>query len=288
MNNSNNLISNPELKSVIKEAIIEHPKISIITVVYNNVSLIEETILSVINQSYSDLEYIIIDGGSTDGTVNIIEKYNDKIDFWISEPDKGLYFAMNKGLNIAKGKWVNFMNSGDSFYSLTTIEDIFSRNFNTGVVYGDVIFSFNGKNDVYVKAKSLKYFWKGMQFVHQASFVSTDLMKKYPFDTKYRIIADYNSLYQIFLLGYDFQYVGLPVCKFLAGGFSDNNPVAIAECQKMIFSIHRSFYVRIFYYFRYVECSIKFYFAKSIGQTKYAFMRRVKRKLLDIILIPQK
>ena len=87
--------------------------ISVVTVSYNAVSTIEQTILSVINQTYPHIEYIIIDGGSTDGTVDVIKKYADKITYWVSEPDKGIYDAMNKGLRRVRGDWCVFMNSGD-------------------------------------------------------------------------------------------------------------------------------------------------------------------------------
>ena len=93
---------------------MNRPTISIITVSYNSKNVIEETILSVINQTYEKIEYIIIDGGSTDGTIDIIKKYENQITHWISEPDFGIYDAMNKGIGLANGNWVNFMNCGDT------------------------------------------------------------------------------------------------------------------------------------------------------------------------------
>ena len=94
--------------------------ITVVTVVLNGEKDFERTILSVINQSYKNIEYIVIDGGSTDGTLDIIERYKDKIDYVIIEKDRGIYDAMNKGINIASGDWINFMNSGDIFYDKNT------------------------------------------------------------------------------------------------------------------------------------------------------------------------
>ena len=110
------------------------PLISVITVSYNAVTTIEQTILSVINQTYSNIEYIIIDGGSTDGTVDIIRKYADRIAYWVSEPDKGIYDAMNKGTKKANGEYIAFLNS-DDWYELDAVSII--------AQFAD------GKNDLY-------------------------------------------------------------------------------------------------------------------------------------------
>ncbi|MCI5136399.1 MAG: glycosyltransferase [Candidatus Electrothrix sp. AW2] len=95
----------------------DKPLITVITVVFNGVQRLEETILSVIGQTYDNVEYIIIDGGSTDGTLDIIRKYEHAIDYWVSEKDRGIYDAMNKGIDLTTGEWMNFMNAGDSFFS---------------------------------------------------------------------------------------------------------------------------------------------------------------------------
>ena len=113
--------------------------ISVVTVSYNAVATIEQTILSVVNQTYPHIEYIIIDGGSTDGTVDVIKKYADRIAYWVSEPDKGIYDAMNKGIKVATGEWINFMNCGDSFYSVSVLSDVFKDKSckENDVIYGN-------------------------------------------------------------------------------------------------------------------------------------------------------
>ncbi len=115
------------------------PKVSIVTVVFNDVKHIEGTILSVTRQNYPNLEYIVIDGGSTDGTVDVIKKYADKIAYWVSEPDKGVYDAMNKGIKMATGEWLNFMNVGDRFADENVLSKIFCRNYSENVqfIYSD-------------------------------------------------------------------------------------------------------------------------------------------------------
>ena len=111
-------------------------KYSIITINYNNKDGLEKTILSVINQTCQDFEYIIIDGGSTDGSVDVIKKYADRIDYWVSEPDKGIYNAMNKGIIKAKGEYLNFMNSGDCFYDNEVLSNVYQNGMCSEMIVG--------------------------------------------------------------------------------------------------------------------------------------------------------
>lgn len=116
-------------------------KISVITINYNNHDGLKKTIQSVVSQSYNDIEYIIIDGGSTDGSVDLIKEYNDKIDYWISETDNGCYHAMNKGVKVASGEYVIFMNSGDYFYADDIIEYFVNSNPSEDVLCGNTYLS---------------------------------------------------------------------------------------------------------------------------------------------------
>lgn len=126
------------------------PLISIITISYNSCLTIEDTILSVINQTYPHIEYIVIDGGSKDGTVDIIKRYENKISYWISEPDKGIYYAMNKGIAATTGEWINFINCGDSFYDKNVIARLFKDSIgeNYSVVYGNTVFQYSDHTEI--------------------------------------------------------------------------------------------------------------------------------------------
>ena len=150
------------------------PKISVVTVSYNAVTTIEETILSVVNQTYKNIEYIIIDGGSTDGTVDIIKKYADRIDYWVSEPDKGIYDAMNKGIVKSTGEWIHFLNAGDVYLNTHILEDCI-RCFNekkvkADVLYGDVICKFDFGN-LLLKPGALSDFESYFAISHRATVV---------------------------------------------------------------------------------------------------------------------
>lgn len=210
------------------------PLITIITVCYNASSTIEQTILSVINQTYSNIEYIIIDGNSTDGTVDTIKKYENKISHWISEPDKGIYDAMNKGIKSATGEWINFMNSGDTFYSNTILNEIFLNSvFSCDVIYGNTNYIYSNGNVIKKAGKitSKKY----MPFTHQSSFVKTSLLKSFGFDCQYKICADRNFFYQLYLNKKKFKQIDYIISNYEAeeGISSINTNILYLEIGKI-------------------------------------------------------
>ena len=205
---------------------MNNPLISVITVSYNAVATIEETILSVINQTYSNIEYIIIDGGSTDGTVDIIKKYEDKIAYWVSEPDGGIYYAMNKGINVATGEWVHFRNCGDYFFDNQTLEKVFSvpvKN-ETIILHGDcrVIYS-DGYKD---RQPPLLYrsYKKGMPIYHPSTFVRSEYHKQHPFNLKYKSSSDYEFVYRSMENNVEIEYRSMIISIYNAvEGFSVTN-----------------------------------------------------------------
>ncbi|MDD4646035.1 MAG: glycosyltransferase family 2 protein [Bacteroidales bacterium] len=172
------------------------PVVSIITVVYNGLSLIEKTIQSVIGQRYPNIEYIVIDGHSTDGTPEVIKVYEEQISYWISEPDQGIYDAMNKGLAAATGDFVWFMNAGDLIYSDDTLEKVFLGSRGGLIYYGDTMVVDSGYREVGLRrlrppeTLTWKSFRKGMLVCHQAILVSREIAE--PFDPQYRHSADFD------------------------------------------------------------------------------------------------
>lgn len=222
--------------------------ISIVTVSYNAVLTIEQTILSVINQTYPNVEYIIIDGGSTDGTVDIIKKYEDKIAYWVSEPDKGIYDAMNKGVVVATGEWINFMNAGDIFTDGDVIDKLFHQNIiinRVGIVFGDTLVVFRNREKI-VRFGDDTYH-KIMPSCHQSIFCRRNLLVSNPFDLRYKIAADYNFFFQLKQRKVEFQYIQLVVAIYDAtDGISSRN---VWRTQKEMMTIERNclfiYFIRI-------------------------------------------
>lgn len=173
------------------------PVVSVVTVVYNDHLHIEETIKSILGQSYPNIEYIVIDGASTDGTVEIIKKYRTQLTFFLSEKDNGVYYAMNKSIPHIHGEWVIFMNSGDTFNNCHVLEQIFNNYEDHGemIICGDTM-KVDGEEKKLSKAT-----WEGKQKYmpsqHQSILIRAKRFVEHPYDTRYRIIADYALFYDL-------------------------------------------------------------------------------------------
>ncbi len=188
-------------------------KISVITVSYNRKDDLEKTIKSVVNQDYVNKEYIIIDGGSTDGTIEVIKNNIDKIDYWISEKDTGIYDAMNKGIKAASGKWINFMNAGDSFYDETVLSSVANAlDPEATIAYGQLMRVYKQFRFIYdLKVVDLE----SVSLPHQAMFTKTDYHKNHLFDISYRSAADYKFCYIAhFVDGCKFQYLPFLIANY--------------------------------------------------------------------------
>lgn len=216
----------------------ENCKISVVTVCYNAVDTIEKTILSVLNQTYSNVEYIIIDGLSTDGTIDIINKYRDRIAYFVSEPDKGIYDAMNKGIKAATGDWINFMNSGDEFYGINVLSNVFAYSIpsNSQVVYGDVMLKFKDQDGMIKHLGNLKREHVPFSLNHQSTFTRVSVLKKMGYDLSYKLAADANSFYLISKQNGEFSYVPVVISIYeCTEGVSSTHPI---QLYKEIMRIH--------------------------------------------------
>jgi glycosyltransferase involved in cell wall biosynthesis len=180
-------------------------KISIVTVAWNNAEGLEKTIQSVVNQTYKNTEFIIIDGGSTDGTIDIINRYKEDIDYWVCEKDDGIYDAMNKGIKVSTGDWLSFMNSGDVFYNKQVLDDLTIGIFpDKSIIYGN-----NFSTPYSIKPFSLKKLECGIIMAsHQAMLFNKKIISnQLYYNCKYKIYADYDLVNRIYLLGLKFQYI---------------------------------------------------------------------------------
>lgn len=197
-----------------------NPLISIITVVFNNDKTLERTILSVINQTYKNIEYIIIDGGSTDNTVDIIKKYNNHLHYWISESDDGLYDAMNKGIYYSTGEYVGIINS-DDWYELDAVEKIVSSlKKDTDIIWGNMIIE--KKNPILVKPTlDLNMLKNKMIIFHPTVFVLKNNYIKYGgFNTNYKIVADWDLMWRFYEKKCVFLYCDEIISHFSVTGVS--------------------------------------------------------------------
>lgn len=200
--------------------------LSIITINYNNCGGLKRTINSVVSQSYSDLEYLIIDGGSTDGSVAVIKEFENHLYYWVSEPDNGVYHAMNKGLNSAKGDFVFFLNSGDIFYDENVITKLLKTlTIDDDLVYGDVLLKHERNHwerlQVHPETLPFSYFYKGT-ICQQACFFKRSLFDSiFYFNETYKIISDWEFLvYALYIKGVKYRKIEVVISIYDMEGIS--------------------------------------------------------------------
>jgi len=198
-------------------------KITIITVCLNSAKTIAQTIKSVRDQQYDEIEYIVIDGGSTDGTLDIIRENEDIISYWISEPDRGLYDAMNKGIKLARGELTMFLNSDDWYdnNAISCIMDIYGKEKPDVICGGITVIEKNGDRRVdKIKREELKNFYIKFPIFHPATAVRTEILRENPFDIKYKVSADYKQLLQLYDQGRFFYITDENITFYRGTGLS--------------------------------------------------------------------
>jgi len=223
-----------------KISLPDKPLVSVITVCLNSEKYLEQTIQSVINQTYDNIEYIIIDGGSTDKTLDIIKKYEDRIDYWVSEPDKGIYDAMNKGISFATGELVGIINS-DDYYAEDAVEAVVNRYNQCGkntlpeMFYGYLSFvDENGKILREVKQKCEKLM-EGCNFIfyfnHPTCFVPKIIYERFRFNQKFKILGDWDFFHRVLNYGYELVQIKKTIAYYRTEGISDR-PCYVSKIEK--------------------------------------------------------
>lgn len=194
-------------------------KLSIITVNFNHKEGLMNTINSVISQKgFDDYEFIVIDGGSTDGSKDVIEENANWINYWVSEKDGGIYNGMNKGIKVAKGEYLIFMNSGDTFYDDHVLADVFCHNRETDFIVGNHVV---GK-EVHSSPEVVtgRYMFKTSLY-HQATFIKASNFKGQLYDERYKIVADWAHMFRRLIMdNASYQHVDVIVCRCEEGGVS--------------------------------------------------------------------
>lgn len=207
-------------------------KLSIITVNLNNRDGLKKTIDSIVSQTFRDYEWIVIDGGSTDGSKELIEQYADHFAYWVSEPDKGIYNAMNKGIKVAKGEYLQFLNSGDWLCDDTVLERCFRHGFDADVVYGDLFFCSGENKELfrYPKNLSLRFLYK-YSLGHPASFIKREILQSELYDESLRIVSDWKFFLVQALNNRRFEHLDETISCFDMNGISSSNE-DLMDCER--------------------------------------------------------
>lgn len=218
-------------------AFLENPKVSVITVCLNAAETLEDTFISVANQAYDNIEYIVIDGGSTDGTLDLIHKYEKHISYWNSSPDSGIYDAINNGLARCTGELIGIINA-DDWYDAGAVQAVvraFAANPKAGVFHGALTLVYPDKRikQVFPSARQTDRLRRSMIIHHPTCFIRRDVYEKWGrFNLQYKIAADYELLLRFYSQGVRFQAIEQSLASMRTGGISITQPlVAAGECR---------------------------------------------------------
>jgi glycosyltransferase involved in cell wall biosynthesis len=200
------------------------PELSVITINLNNKDGLEKTIRSVVEQTYLDYEYIVVDGNSTDGSKDIIHKYENRIAKWISEPDAGIYNAMNKALRLAKGEYCFFLNSGDYLCDKTTLSNVFAENLTNDIVYGNMMIEKATHEKILGEMPehiTLEHMIRDTLW-HPVSFIKRELFDKYGlYREDLRIVSDYDFFMKTIIVNkVSTRHLNIPISVFILDGMS--------------------------------------------------------------------
>lgn len=196
-------------------------KFSIITVCYNASLTIKETINSVLCQTHRDIEYIVVDGNSTDGTINILKEVQDNRFVFISETDTGIYNAMNKGLKLASGNYLIFLGADDKFIDENVLTKVAAKiTSNDSVIYGNVMLKTNQR---LYNGNFSRWTWGHRNICHQSIFYPKSVYRKYNYNEKYRSVADWDYNLRLLISGIRFTYINETICVFNDDGLSSNS-----------------------------------------------------------------
>lgn len=195
-------------------------KISIITINYNNIQGLKQTLFSVLEQDYNNIEYIVIDGGSTDGSKELLRAKSDELFYWVSERDKGVYNAMNKGIAQSTGDYLIFMNSGDVFFNKHVLSDFFvDKKYEADILYGNTVYKYGSKG-ILRFPRDLTVMQYELPFCHQSCFVKGSLMRNSLYDESYKLIADYAFFYHCWKENRKFQRINKIIAIYDTTGIS--------------------------------------------------------------------
>lgn len=260
------------------------PKISIITVCLNDKAGLEKTIQSVLEQTFVDLEYIIIDGGSSDGTIDVIKKNEAKITHWVSEKDNGIYQAMNKAINLSAGEYCLFLNAGDFLSDKHVLKNVFSKNFTDDIIYGNMLYDNGTSIEQQEQPEKITFFHLFTKYLfHPSTFIKRKLFEEIGnYNEKMKIASDYDFIFRAIVIHRaTTQYVPIFISQHNNKGISsrpENFPLVMKERSE----VHKKYLPKM------VVDEMSDYFL-SANNTSFKYLASLKnhplrRKIAQIVL----